>query len=99
MIILVGGLFLANLAGNAVRGTGTANSGFLAMVARSAVMVLTAAMALREMGFAEDIVNLAFGLLFGAVAVAVALAFGLGGRDAAGAQVQSWRDKMEKKDF
>ncbi len=99
MVILVGGLFLANLAGNAVRSTGRTNSGFLAVVARSAVMVLTAAMALREMGFAEDIVNLAFGLLFGAVAVAVALAFGLGGRDAAGAQVQNWRDKMGKKDF
>jgi hypothetical protein len=61
-------------------------------------IMLTAAMALREMGFAEDIVNLAFGLLSGAVAVAVALAFGLGGRDAAGAQVQNWRDKMGKKE-
>lgn len=99
LVILVGGLFLANLAGNAVRSTGRTNSGFLAVVARSAVMVLTAAMALREMGFAEDIVNLAFGLLFGAVAVAVALAFGLGGRDAAGAQVQSWREKIGKGDL
>ena len=33
------------------------------------------------MGVAPDIVNLAFGLLLGAIAVAIAIAFGLGGRD------------------
>jgi hypothetical protein len=34
-------------------------------------------MALRQMGLANEIINLAFGLLLGAIAVAVALAFGL----------------------
>jgi hypothetical protein len=42
------------------------------------------------MGIASSIVNLAFGLLLGAVAVAIALAFGLGGRDVAGEQVREW---------
>lgn len=36
------------------------------------------------MGLADEIINMAFGLLLGAVAVAAALAFGLGGREAAG---------------
>jgi hypothetical protein len=36
------------------------------------------AMALQQMGVATDIVNLAFGLLLGAIAVAIAIAFGLG---------------------
>ena len=36
------------------------------------------------MGIANSIVDLAFGLTLGAVAVAVALAYGLGGREAAG---------------
>jgi len=53
--------------------------------------VLTVAMALREMGFADEIVNLAFGLLFGAVAIAAGLAFGLGGREAASNQLSDWR--------
>jgi hypothetical protein len=35
-------------------------------------------MALRQMGLANEIVNMAFGLLLRAIAVAVALAFGLG---------------------
>lgn len=98
LVILVGGLFLANLASKAVLSTGRPQSGFLAVVARSAVMVLTGAMALREMGFAEDIVNLAFGLLFGAVAVSVALAFGLGGKEFAGNQLQNWKQSVDRKD-
>jgi hypothetical protein len=45
-------------------------------------------MALRQMGLAEDIVNLAFGLMLGAVAVAAAIAFGLGGREVAGRELE-----------
>jgi hypothetical protein len=91
LIILVGGMLLANVAAGAVRGTGRPQSATLATVARIAVLVLTGAMALREMGFAEDIVNLTFGLLLGAVAVAAALAFGIGGRDTAAQQLSHWR--------
>jgi hypothetical protein len=47
-------------------------------------------MALRRMGVATDIVNLVFGLLLGAIAVAIALAFGLGGREIAAEQVREW---------
>jgi hypothetical protein len=47
-------------------------------------------MGLRAMGIADDIVNLAFGLTLGAAAVAIALAFGLGGRQAAGRQMEYW---------
>lgn len=47
------------------------------------------------MGLGEDIVNLAFGLLFGAVAVAFALAFGLGGRDVAARQLETWRGRLK----
>jgi hypothetical protein len=36
------------------------------------------------MGIANEIVELAFGVTLGAIAVAVALSYGLGGREAAG---------------
>jgi hypothetical protein len=49
------------------------------------------------MGLAEDIINLAFGLLLGSVAVAVALAFGLGGRDVAGREVSEWVQALKSK--
>jgi hypothetical protein len=55
-------------------------------------------MALRQMELANDIVNLAFGLSIGAVAVAVALAFGLGGRDTAASLLDDWHKKMAKHD-
>jgi len=50
------------------------------------------------MGIADDIVNLAFGLMLGAIAVAVALAFGLGSRDIAARQVESWMKQLGSDD-
>ena len=46
------------------------------------------------MGIADDIVNLAFALTLGAIAVTVALSFGLGGREAAGRTMEHWLSKM-----
>ena len=67
-------------------------------IARVAILGLVIAMGLRAMGIADDIVNLAFGLVLGAVAVAVALAFGLGGREAAGRVVDRWaKDYVERR--
>ena len=57
---------------------------FIANVVRWAALALFIAIALRTMGIANEIVELAFGLILGAIAVAVALSYGLGGRDAAG---------------
>jgi uncharacterized membrane protein YedE/YeeE len=56
----------------------------VALASRVSIVVLAAAMALRQMGLANEIINSAFVILFGAIGVAVALAFGLGGREAAG---------------
>lgn len=58
-----------------------------------ASLALNIAIGLRTKGVANEIVNLAFGLTFGAVAVAVALSFGLGGREAAGRQMEHWFSK------
>ncbi|MGN6698012.1 MAG: hypothetical protein ACTHMR_07635, partial [Thermomicrobiales bacterium] len=60
--------------------------------AQAAILVLAGAMALRQMGVADDIINLAFGLLLGAVAVATAIAFGVGGREVAGRELARWVD-------
>lgn len=97
-IILMIGFWLANLAYSAIdRASGKQSSG-LANIARLAIIGLVVAMGLRAMGIADDIVNMAFGLTLGAVAVAVALAFGLGGREAAGKQLEYWFSKMRDGD-
>jgi hypothetical protein len=88
--ILVIGFWLASLAYNTInRASGAGTSG-IARIARVAILGLVIAMGLRAMGIADDIVNLAFGLTLGAVAVALALSFGLGGREAAGRQMEHW---------
>ena len=48
------------------------------------------AIGLTFMGLADQIVMLAFGLILGSAAVATALAFGLGGRDAAARILERW---------
>ncbi len=90
LVIFVVGYWLANLAADAIQRANRDNAIGLARIARVAILGLVIAMGLRAMGIADEIVNLAFGLVLGAVAVAVALAFGLGGREAAGQIAQRW---------
>jgi len=93
LVIFVVGYWLANLAATAIQRANRDNSVGLARIAKVAILGLVIAMGLRAMGVADDIVNLAFGLVLGAVAVAVALAFGLGGREAAGAVARRWAEQ------
>lgn len=95
LIILAIGIYLGNLAFNAVLSSGMSSSKLPAQAARIAILVFAAAMALRQMGLANEIINMAFGLLLGAIAVAVALAFGLGGRDAAAEEIRKWKGGMK----
>ena len=90
VVVFAVGLYLANLAFRLVNAMGTGQARVLAQAARIAILIFVGAMALQQMGVAPDIVNLAFGLLLGAVAVAIAIAFGLGGRDVAADQLRDW---------
>jgi hypothetical protein len=92
--IIAVGFWLSGLARDALeRVHGDGGSG-LAGLTRFAILGLVLAMGLRAMGLADDIVNLAFGLTLGAIAVAVALSFGLGGREAAGRQMEHWLARL-----
>jgi hypothetical protein len=91
LVILAVGWWLADVAARAIERANPQARG-MARIARFAILGLVIAMGLRAMGVADDIVNLAFGLVLGAIAVATALAFGLGGRDAAGKIAQRWAD-------
>jgi hypothetical protein len=95
LIIFAIGLYLANLATKTIEASGTGQAKLLALGARVSILVLSGAMALRRMGLANEIINLAFGLLIGAVAVALALSFGLGGRDKASLLLDKWTRAVE----
>lgn len=96
LVVFAIGLWLANLAFNLITSSGSRQSRILGQTARIAIITLVSAMALQQMGIASDIVNLAFGLLLGAIAVAIALAFGLGTRDIAAAQVREWLSSFKE---
>ncbi|MBW4635345.1 MAG: mechanosensitive ion channel [Iphinoe sp. HA4291-MV1] len=95
LVVFAIGLFLANLAFNIITSSGNRQARILGQITRIAIIALVSAMALQQIGVASDIVNLAFGLLLGALAVAIALAFGLGARDIARTQVQEWLDSFK----
>ncbi len=82
--ILVIGLFFSNLVHTLVLQTVGSQRRPLAEIARAALMVFVTAIALSVVGVGETIVNAAFIALVAALAGAVALAFGLGGRELAG---------------
>ena len=84
-VVLFGlGMYLANLAADTIKGLGIRNAGVLANVARWSIIVLAGTMAIGRSGLAPtSVVNLAFGLVLGAIALAAAIAFGWGGRDVA----------------
>ena len=59
------------------------------MVARIAILFLAGAIALRAMGFANVIIILAFALPLAAISVAIAVAFGVGGREIAAQELDN----------
>jgi hypothetical protein len=91
-LIIVVGIFLARIIANLV-GSGTGEGGYAQTIVRYAIIALFTAIGLTFMGLADQIVILAFGLILGSAAVATALAFGLGGRDAAARVLDTWADR------
>ena len=92
LVILAVGNFIAKLAHSSL----SASDSFMADIARVVILGLFLAISLRSMGIADEIINLAFGLTLGSVAVAIALSFGLGGRDAAGRQMERILNRFNK---
>ncbi|HEY4801667.1 MAG TPA: mechanosensitive ion channel [Paraburkholderia sp.] len=89
-VILIIGFWLSNLARRVIEQADREHSVLLARIAQFAILGLVFAMGLRAMGIANEIVQIAFALVLGAIAVAVALSFGLGGREAAGRLLDRW---------
>ncbi len=56
----------------------------LGTIAHVAIVAFTGMMALQQLGVGRQLIAIAFALILGAVCLAAALAFGLGGRDVAG---------------
>jgi hypothetical protein len=93
VVLIIGGLAANALAG-LVRGA-TAEAGLgsphlLANIARVAVWAFAIVVAVNQIGIARELVNTLFMATVGAVALALGLAFGIGGRDTAAEMIRDW---------
>ncbi|WOI21994.1 mechanosensitive ion channel [Nonlabens ulvanivorans] len=94
LVILAIGNWIAGLA---YKQMAKNDNAFLASVVRMAVIAIFLAIGLNTMGIADSIINLAFGLTLGAIALTIVLSFGLGGREAAGKQMEQILNKFNNK--
>jgi|JI7StandDraft_1071085.scaffolds.fasta_scaffold163813_1 hypothetical protein len=92
IVIIILGIVLGGFVGGLIMASagGLHGGPWLARTGRAGVIVLAVFMALQELGIATDIVTTAFAILFGAVALALSLAFGLGNRDLAAEVTREW---------
>ena len=95
IVIILVGIVLGGFVGGLISASAGALHGgrALARVGRGGVILLAIFMALQELGIATDIVTTAFAILFGAIALAMALAFGLGNRELAGEVTREWYEQ------
>jgi hypothetical protein len=97
IVIIIRGIVLGGFVGGLIMASagGLHGGPWLARTGRGGVIVLAVFMALQELGIATDSVTTAFAILFGAVALALALAFGLGNRDLAAEVTRDWYDRYQ----
>ena len=93
LIVIGVGAYIANIVWDVVKATSKSKT--TPKLAKTSVLILAIAMGLKQMGIADDIINLAFGLMLGSIAVAAALAFGLGSRDIAGKHLDKWLNNLK----
>ena len=100
IVIIIVGIVLGEFVGGLIMASAGALHGgtALARIGRGGVILLAIFMSLQQLNVATEIVTTAFAILFGAVALALALAFGLGNRDLAGEVTREWyvRYKTER---
>jgi len=97
IVIIIVGIVLGDFVGGLIAASTSAIHGgpTLARVGKGGVVLLAVFMALQELGVDTEIVTTAFAIIFGAVALALALSFGLGNRELAGEITRSWYERYE----
>ena len=95
VIVMLIGIFLANVASDAV--SKGENTKTLSLAVKVIVLIFTGAIALNTMQIGGAIVTTAFTMVLGAICVAAAVAFGIGGRELAARKLNGWSEKFSRK--
>ncbi len=101
LLVLVVAMFLASFVSGIVR-TAASNANMpkpeiLAGVSRWAIIIFAATIALEQLGIAPLLVSATFNIILGGIVLALALAFGLGGRDAAANYLEELKQKRSER--
>src|ERR671932_46827 len=104
LIVAIIALVIGGLAANALAGlvrgataeSGLGNPDLLATIARVAVWAFAVVVAVNQIGIATTLINTLFMAVVGAVALALGLAFGLGGRETAAEIVRGWYERGQQ---
>lgn len=96
LIILTLGFVGGNLLSTVI--TKSTGNAFIGEIAKYLIIIVAVFMTLNQLNFAQSIVNLAFLFILGAVAVAFAISFGIGGRSFAEKQLRKFENKVNKED-
>ena len=99
VVLILGGLAANWLAGFVRGATAKADLGnpdLLASIARIAVWAFAIVVAINQIGIARELVNTLFMATVGAVALALGLAFGIGGRETAAEILRGWYEKSRR---
>jgi len=91
LMIIAVGILLARVLSN-LMASSTGEGGMLQTILKWLVIALFAAMGLKFMQIADEIVIIAFAAILGSAAVAAAIAFGLGGRPTAHKMLERWTE-------
>ena len=101
LLVLIVAMFLANFVSGIVRtAAGNANlpkPELLVGISRWAIIIFAVTIALEQLGIAPLLVTAAFNIILGGIVLALALAFGLGGKDAAARYLEELRQKRSEK--
>lgn len=104
LMVVVFGSYFARFAGNAVqsycRSAEISDGELLGRIMQYGVMVFVVLLAVDHLDIGGGLIQQTFLILLGGIVVALALSFGLGGRDRAAAMIERWfpRDAKDQKE-
>src|SRR6202140_2494550 len=102
MLVVILGSYFARFVGNAVHtycvDGQISDADMLGRIARYLIMTFVVMIALSQVEVGGDIVQRTFLIILAGLVLALALAFGLGGKEWAGAMLERWWPQQRKKD-
>lgn len=94
LLVLIFGAYFGRFVGNAVlvwcRNVGIGDAEVLARVAQYTIVAFVALIALDQLDIGGNLVQMTFLIVLAGVVLGLALSFGLGGRERAGALIEKW---------